>query len=138
MERRGTYIAYDAFGVADAVNSNLHIFRQLAEWQRNYPERFNFVNMYGIGFSTTHGDMLDSTLKSYMLKEMAQADNMLTIASPVTNTESHILNWQISRGVNRFHLPVVIAYYGLDVVEDATIEQYSVWLPQKIHKYIAT
>ncbi len=137
MERRGTYIAYDATGVADSVNSNQLTFRQLAEWQRARPSRLNFVNMGDIRFATTHKDLLDSTLKSRMLREMAEADNMLVLASPVTDTESHILNWQISRGVNRFHLPVVIAYCGLDAVSEETIHQYFVWLPSKLQKYIS-
>lgn len=136
MERKGTYIAFDATGVIDRVNSNLHTFQQLADWQRNYPSRFNFINMDGINFSAEHDDTLDSTMKSHMMAEMATADNMLVIASPVTNTESPILNWQISRGVNRFHLPVIIAYAGLDEVSEQTIEDYWTWLPQKFKKYI--
>ncbi len=136
MDSKGTYIAYDSTGVVDSVNSNQHTLRQLAEWQRNDPTRFNFVNMYGINFAIRQEERLDSTMKSYMLREMTLADNMLVIASPVTDTESHMLNWQISRGVNRFHLPVVIAYTGLDAVSEKTIEQYWVWLPRKIKKYI--
>ncbi len=137
MERKGTYIAYDATGVADSVNSNQHTFKQLDVWQQSHPERFKFTNMEGIRFSQTHSNTLDSTLKSYMLKEMEAADNMLVIASPVTNTESEILNWQISRGVNRFHLPVIIAYWGLDRIDDETIKRYWAWLPQKLKKYIS-
>ncbi len=134
--RKGTYIAYDAEGVNDSVNSNQHTFRQLSDWQRSHPQRFDFINMDSIRFATTHGDMLDSTLKASMLRQMASADNMLVVASPVLNTESHILNWQISRGVNRFHLPVVIAYVALDALDEDTVRRYWVWLPQKIKKYI--
>ncbi|MCD8265516.1 MAG: hypothetical protein LUC33_00015 [Prevotellaceae bacterium] len=137
MERKGTYIAYDASGISDSVNSNQHTFRQLSEWQRSQPDGFCFVNMQGIQFSTEHKDFLDSTMKSYMLKEMASADNMLVVASPVVNTESPILNWQISRGVNRFHLPVVIAYYGQEAVSEESVRKYWVWLPEKLRKYIS-
>ncbi len=138
MERKGTYIAYDASGISDSVNSNQQTFRRLFDWQRSQPDRFNFVNSYGIQFATSHEEFLDTTMKSYMLREMASADNMLVVASPVINTESPILNWQISRGVNRFHLPVVIAYYGRDAVSEETVRQYWVWLPQKLRKYIST
>ena len=118
MKTKSTYIAFDADAVHDEVNSNLHTFRKLAEWQRNFPSRFNFVNMHEIEFSALHDDLLETTTKSRFLKLMAEADNMLVIASPVLNTESHILNWQISRCVNRFHLPVIIAYAGLEELDE--------------------
>lgn len=136
MERKGTYIAFDANGVKDEVNSNLHTFRQMAEWQRNWPSRFNFINMDSIEFAAAHEDILESTLKAQMLKQMAWADRLLVVVSPVINTESHILNWQISRAVNRFHLPVIIAYAGLDTVSEETIQEYWTWLPYKFKKYI--
>lgn len=47
-----------------------------------------------------------------------------------------MLNWQISRAVNRFRLPVIVAYVGLDRVEDDTIQQQWKFLPNKIRKYI--
>jgi len=136
MDLKGTYIAFDAAGMNDPVCSNLHTFQQLAEWQRSHPSRFDFINMEDILFAAEHDDMLDSTLKASMLKEMETADNMLVIASPVLDTESPILNWQISRGVNRFHLPVIVAYAGLDEVHEQTIEDYWTWLPRKFKKYI--
>lgn len=136
MQDKRTYIAFDAIGVADPTNSNLHYFHQLSDWQKGFPKRFDFVNMPEINFSAEHQDLLDSTLKHRLLKRMAEADNALVIVSPVTNTESEILNWQISRCVNRFHLPVIIAYAGLDVVDDSTIKDYWTWLPNKFKKYI--
>lgn len=136
METKGTYIAFDACGVLDHVNSNLRTFKQLGEWQKSFPGRFDFVNLEDINFSSTHDDLLDSTMKTEFLRKMSQADNVLVIASPVINTESPILNWQISRAVNRFHLPVIIAYAGLEEVKEDTIQQYWNWLPQKFRKYM--
>ncbi len=135
-KRKGTYIAYDATGVTDSVASNLSTFEHLTEWQKAAPERFPFNNMRSIHFSAHHDDLLVSTAKYHMAEQMAQAENMLIVASPVLNTESDILNWQISRGVNRFHLPVIIAYWGLEQMTEETIQKYWVWLPQKVRKYI--
>lgn len=136
MKAKATYIAFDADAVQDEVNSNLHTFRQLQEWQKNHPDRFNFLNMNEIEFSSQHDDLLETTTKSRFLKIMAEAENLLVIASPVTNTESHILNWQISRCVNRFHLPVIIAYAGLTELDEGSIEKFWTWLPNKPRKYI--
>lgn len=136
MDKKGTYIAFDAAGVLDHVNSNLHTFLQLEQWQQQYPKRFNFTNLEEIHFSSDHDDLVDSTIKRRFLTRMAESDNALVVVSPVINTESPILNWQISRMVNHFHLPVIIAYAGLTEVNDEVIQQYWTWLPQKIKKYI--
>jgi len=136
MKARNTYIAFDANAVRDVVNSNLHTFKQLDEWQKNHPDRFNFINLDEIYFSSEHDDLLESTTKSRFLNRMAEADNLLVVASAVLDTESHILNWQISRCVNRFHLPVIIAYAGLTELDETSIEKFWTWLPQKFKKYI--
>ncbi|MCF0199474.1 MAG: hypothetical protein HUK02_09150 [Bacteroidaceae bacterium] len=136
MARKGTYIAFDAAGMVDPICSNRHTFQQLAEWQRNYPSRFNFINMDAINFAAEHDDQTETTLKHHMLQQMAQAENLLVVASPVLNTESPILNWQISRAINRFHLPVILAYAGLETVDESTIQAYWSWLPQKFRKYL--
>ena len=132
-----TYVAYDATGMVDHVNSNLHSFQQMQVWQRNQPGRFSFLNMDAIDFSSEHDDWLDTTLKRQLLDVMQEADNLLVLASPVINVASPILNWQISRGVNRFHLPVVVAYAGLDRVDEGVVRKYWTWLPEKVRKYIA-
>ena len=50
MKAQPTYIAFDADAVQDEVNSNLHTFRQLQEWQKNHPDRFeSFPGAHGGG-----------------------------------------------------------------------------------------
>lgn len=136
MNTHKTYVAYDATGVFDHEHSNLKTFRQLQAWQRMHPERFRFLNMDAINFSSEHDDFIDSTLKTWLLRVMAQADNLLVLASPMTNVESPILNWQISKAVNRFHLPVIVAYVGKERLEETAVEDNWSRLPGKIRKYI--
>lgn len=136
MNTNKTYVAYDATGVLDHVNSNLRTFQQLTAWQRMYPARFHFLNMEEIAFSSEHDDLVDSTVKNRLLKFMAQADNLLVLVSSITNVESPILNWQISKAVNRYHLPVIIAYVGKEQLSDSSIEDNWHRLPNKIRKYI--
>ena len=136
MNTHKTYIAFDATGVVDHVNSNLHTFHQLEEWQRSNPNRFHFLNTTEINFSSEHDDLVDSTIKRHFLDIMEEADNLVVMASPVMNVESPILNWQISRAVNRFRLPVIVCYVGLENVDEKTIRNYWAWLPNKIRKYI--
>lgn len=136
MNGNKTYVAFDSSGVIDHVNSNFSVFLQLKEWERQNPDRFHFVNMEEIEFSSEHDDLIDSTLKNRFLKLMEKADNLLVISSKMTAVEAPMLNWQISRAVNRFRLPVIVAYVGLDRVGDDTIKEEWSHLPNKIRKYI--
>ena len=111
MNTHKTYVAYDAEGVLDHENSNLKTFQQLHAWQRMRPDRFRFVNMDEINFSSEHDDLVDSTVKTR-------------------------LNWQISKAVNRYHLPVIIAYVGEVQLDDNSVEENWAKLPNKIRKYI--
>lgn len=136
MNTHKTYVAYDAQGILDHENSNLYIFHQLHAWQRMHPDRFHFLNMDQINFSSEHDDLVDSTVKNLLLGIMAKADNLLVIVSKRTNVESPILNWQISKAVNRYHLPVIIAYVDKKNLEDTAVEDNWSRLPNKIRKYI--
>lgn len=136
MNSHTTYIAFDVAGMRDPINSNYHTFQQMREWQRNSPSRFHFLNTQEIDFTSQHDDFVDSTLKRHFLTIMEKADNLVVIASPVLNVESPFLNWQISRAVNRYRLPVIVCYAGLDYVDDETIRTFWTWLPAKVKKYI--
>ncbi len=136
MNSNKTYVAFDTVGVADPLNSNLSFFRQLREWEKQNPDRFHFLNMDDIEFISAHEDLIDSTLKNRFLNLMASADNLLVLSSSRMNVESPMLNWQISRAVNRFRLPVIVAYVGRDRVDDDTIKTEWNRLPNKIRKYI--
>lgn len=136
MNSNKTYVAFDTVGVADPLNSNLSFFRQLREWEKQNPDRFHFLNMDDIEFISAHEDLIDSTLKNRFLNLMASADNLLVLSSSRMNVESPMLNWQISRAVNRFRLPVIVAYVGRDRVDDDTIKTEWSRLPNKIRKYI--
>mgnify|MGYP002519445272 FL=1 len=136
MNIHKTYIAFDVDGVRDPINSNFHTFQQMEEWQRLSPSRFHFLNTCEIDFTSQHDDLVDSTLKRRFLSIMEEADNLVVMASPVLNVESPLLNWQISLAVNRYRLPVIVCYVGLDKVDDDTIKTFWAWLPAKIKKYI--
>lgn len=136
MNKNKTYVAFDAQGVLDHEHSNLRYFHQMREWQRQYPQRYCFLNMEDIDFSATHDDLVDSTFKVHCLKLMERADNLLVLASSLMDVESPALNWQISRAVNRFRLPVVVAYVGYDMLNDGSIKENWPHLPNKVRKYI--
>ena len=92
MNTNKTYVAFDAQGVYDHEHSNLHYYQQMREWQRQYPQRYAFLNMQDIDFSSMHEDLIDSTFKVRCLRQMAEADNLLVLASDLMNVESTTLN----------------------------------------------
>lgn len=136
MNTNKTYVAFDAQGVFDHQNSNLSYFNQMKEWQNQYPQRFHFLNLQDVEFSSLNDDWADSTFKVRCLRQMEKADNLLVVASKLVNVESLTLNWQISRAVNRFHLPVVVVYADYEKLDDSSIKDYWPYLPNKIRKYI--
>ena len=71
MNTNKTYVAFDAQGVYDHEHSNLHYHQQMREWQRQYPQRYAFLNMQDIDFSSMHEDLIDSTFKVRCLRQMA-------------------------------------------------------------------
>ena len=135
MEKQ-TYIAFDAYGISDPVNSNWVNYRNLMAWQNSYPNRFHFNCIKDLEFAHTHPVMVESTLRPYLQKKMEAADNLMIMASPVLNVKSDILNWQIQHAVNILHLPIVVAYVGLSCMEADTIDRYRCWLPEKLVELI--
>lgn len=131
-----TFLAYDLVGVKNKEHSNYHTFRQLYEWQKMYPDRFDFLDLQNVFYSSDNEDMVDTTVKSNLLRIMEDADNLVVVASSVVDVDSPMLNWMISRCVNRFHLPVIVCYAGLDRLNEGDIEAHWSWVPQKIKKYI--
>lgn len=131
-----TYIAFDCTGVRDAENSNLPTFKRLNQWKQMNPDRYNFANLEDIKFAATHDEILENNLKHNLLEKMKRADNMIIVASDKLNTESYMLNWQISRAVNGLHMPVIVCYAGLTSMTDELMRDHEKWLPNKIKKYM--
>lgn len=136
MNSNKTFIAFDGDAVRDTTNSNIGLFHQMAEWQKRYPNRFNFINIDSIDYMANHDDFVDENVKTFLFRQLEKADNLLVVVSRYTNPDSKWLNWMISRAVNRYHLPVVIAIDGVTEVTEETMKKWHDRFPAKIKKYI--
>ena len=136
MNNHKTYLAFNVDAVRDSKKENLHTLNLLGDWQKRYPNRFNFVNIDYINFIATHDDLVETTVKSDFFARMEKADNLMLVVTKETDADNVWLNWQISRAVNRYHLPVIVAFKGESVVTDDTLKEYWDHIPQKIKKYI--
>lgn len=136
MNNHKTYLAFNVDAVRDCQKENLHTLNLLGDWQKRYPNRFSFINVNTINFMATHDDLVETSMKTHFFRQMDQADNLMLVVTKDTDGDNPWLNWQISRAVNRYHLPVIVAFKGLDVVTDETLKEYWNHLPQKVRKYI--
>ena len=136
MDIKNTYIAFDASGMINHEFSNLHTFLQFDRYQATYPNRFNFINMDEIKFASEHDGQITASLEQRFFKRMAEADNVLVVASPLINVESDILNWQIRTAVYRYRLPLIIAYAHHDHFSEEEIQTHYVWLPHAVREMV--
>lgn len=132
-----SYLAFDPVGVALAERNNLRYFHRMFEWQRLYPERFDFVNSEDIEFYAEHGEKPEKEMKIHFIEQMREADHIIVPASETTNVEAPLLNWQISQAVNGFRLPVIVCYLGMENLLDRHFNLCESWMPAKIRKYIS-
>lgn len=144
MNTRKTYIAFDAVGVTDHEFSNLPSFLLLERFQRSFPGRFDFINMDEIRFASEHEGQVTTTLQKRFAEKIGEADNVVMVASPMTNASSPILNWQLGRAVLRRRLPLIVAYAHTDHLTEETLDARRVWLPEVVrymidrdHAYVA-
>ena len=136
MNNNKTYLAYNVDAVRNSKLENLHTLTQLGDWQKRYPNRYNFLNIEHIRFVAEHDDLVETTMKSQIFALLEKADNLMLVVTKETDGDNPWLNWQISRAVNRYHLPVIVAIKGVTAVTDETLKEYWNHLPQKIRKYI--
>ena len=133
-----TYIAFDAYGIKDKLNSNWPYLRNLLAWQHSFPERFGFndledmVKLHELG-----DDPLETRIQKFLIKKIEAADNLLVVSSAQMNVESPILNWQIKQAVQTYRLPVIVAYAGVSALTPGVIEENLCHLPVKLREYMA-
>ena len=76
-----TYIAFDAYGIKDKLNSNWPYLRNLLAWQHSFPERFGFndledmVKLHELG-----DDLLETRIQKFLIKKIEAADNLLVVS----------------------------------------------------------
>ncbi|MGG5462885.1 TIR domain-containing protein [Clostridium sp. B9] len=109
--RNGTYVAFDGNGEVNPTKSDLKYFCILKAWQENDSIDFNFINSHEKTYSVRDTSS-EETLKSRLNERMKNSKNLLVIVSEDTNYDRGFLNYEISRAIKAYDLPVIIAYVG--------------------------
>ncbi len=136
MNNHKTYLAFNVDAVRDSNKENRHTHNMLADWEKRYPNRFHFLNVDSVNFVAEHDDLVEATMKTQFFSYMEQADNLMLVVTKQTEPDNAWLNWMISRAVNRYHLPVIVAFKDESEVTEDTLREYWNVLPAKIRKYI--
>ena len=113
--RSGTYIGFDGLGKTDPTQSDYRYYSTIQSWHQSDKIEFKFVNSHDKASSVRDSSKLD-TLKASIRQRLAASKNMVIILSRDTRKTGSVLSWEIEQAVDRYELPLIIAYAGLDSV----------------------
>lgn len=113
--RNGTYVAFDGQATTNPTQSDMKYYRLLQSWNAN--------NNSGMIFSDSHKkthQVRDTssrkTLEERLLDRLRNSKNFLLIISDETNWDRGMLNFEIEKAVDKFQLPIIVAYTGYNSV----------------------
>ncbi|MDO6758523.1 TIR domain-containing protein [Phaeobacter inhibens] len=113
--RTGTYFAFDGLGQADPTKSDFRYYATVQSWTANKSMEFNFVNSHDKAAAVRDTSKLE-TLKTSIRVRLAASNRMVIILSPATRKTGSLLSYEIEKAVDRYDLPLIVAYTGRDYV----------------------
>lgn len=119
--RNGTYIAFDGNGKTDPTKGDLKYLGILRAWKESDNIDFNFTDSHKKTYQVRDTSS-EATLKSRLEERMAGSKNMLVIISEDTNFDRGLLNWEIETAINKYELPIIVAYTGEQFLPTLTHE----------------
>lgn len=109
--RNGTYVAFDGQATTNPTKSDMKYYGLLQKWNTN--------NNSGMIFSDSHKktyQVRDTssrlTLENRLMDRLRNSKNFLLILSDETNWDRGMLNFEIEKAVDKFQLPIIVAYTG--------------------------
>lgn len=109
--RNGTYVAFDGQATTNPTKSDMKYYGLLQQWNAN--------SATGLIFSDSHkkkyqvkDTSLRKTLETRLIERLKNSKNFLLILSDETNWDRGMLNFEIEKAVDKFQLPIIVAYTG--------------------------
>ena len=113
--RNGTYVAFDGQATTNTTKSDMKYYGLLQNWNAN--------NTSGMTFSDSHKKTYQvkdtssrATLESRLMDRLRNSKNFLLIISDETNWDRGMLNFEIEKAVDKFQLPIIVAYTGYNSI----------------------
>ena len=113
--RNGTYVAFDGQGITNPTLSDLIYLGLLRGWNKRKDCDFIFSDSHLKTYQVLDTSKID-TLKNRLMERLRESKNMLLILSENTNYNRGMLNFEIENAVDRFKLPIIVAYTDCDYV----------------------
>ena len=120
--RNGTYVAFDGNGQDDPTKGDLKYLGILRAWKESDNIDFNFTDSHKKTYQVRDSSS-EETLKSRLVERMRNSKNMLVIISDDTSFDRGLLNWEIQTALDKYGLPIIVAYAG---------EHYLPWLTDEL------
>lgn len=133
--RNGTYIAFDGNGTTNPSEGDLKYYALLQAWNKHKENRLLFSDSHKKTFQVRDTSTKE-TLERRLLDRLKESKNMLIIISEQTNYDRGMLNFEIEKAVDRFDLPLIIAYTGYDstVYPSSMINKWPKSLKERIYE----
>ena len=113
--RTGTYFAFDGLGQTDPTKSDFKYYATVQSWTANKSIEFKFVNSHDKAAAVRDTSKLE-TLKTSIRTRLAASNRMVIILSPDTRNTGSLLSYEIEKAVDKYDLPLIVAYTGKDYV----------------------
>lgn len=120
--RNGTYVAFDGNGQDDPTKGDLKYLGILRAWKESDNIDFNFTDSHKKTYQVRDSSS-EETLKSRLVERMRNSKNMLVIISDDTSFDRGLLNLEIQTALDKYGLPIIVAYAG---------EHYLPWLTDEL------
>ncbi|MCF7753160.1 hypothetical protein KQ941_01805 [Paenibacillus xylanexedens] len=117
MYRNGTYVAFDGNGTTNPTESDFKYYGMLKAWNESKKHTLTFSDSHEKTYSVRDSSQIE-TLKARLLERLKNSKNMLLIISDDTNYDRGMLNFEIENAIDRFKLPLIIAYPKTNFILD--------------------
>lgn len=115
--RNGTYVAFDGQATTNPTQSDMRYYGLLQKWNKSNNSDLKFSDSHKKTYQVKDTSS-KITLQNRLLERLKNSKNFLLIISDDTNYDRGMLNFEIEKAVDKFNLPIIIAYTGKNYILD--------------------
>lgn len=118
--RNGTYIAFDGLGQTNPTLSDFKYYSIMQAWDSHKSIDFKYVDSHEKTYAV-RDTSLKSTLESRIRERLSDSKNVVVILSGATRKSDSMLSYEIEQAVDRYQIPLILAYVDYNVVADPSL-----------------
>lgn len=113
--RSGTYIAFDGLGQINPTSSDFRYYAAIKAWASNKGIDFKYVDSHEKTYAVRDTSQR-ATLEARIRERLSNSRNVVVILSSDTRKSGSMLTYEIEQAVDRYELPLILAYVDYSVV----------------------